>query len=141
MSGTTTKIKTTEKQITVTVTVDAGYRDHGYYHIDEALTSRTQIGESVVDEKCIGKVYALAEVHNLNSDVYHICITEDADTIAMGWPGNSNPKIRSHYGWRGTTDNRYFSALGPSKLISYKQHPNTYRTVLVFERLEPTENN
>jgi hypothetical protein len=132
----TYKINETDITIKYAISVNRYEHEYGYHLIDEHLTTCTYL--DIIDATCIGKIYAVAKRSpdaNAGSYPDTLIFRDDDETITSGWAGNSNPNIRKHYGWRGTTDNIGIYAMGIAKLIKYTQHPRTYRTVLVFEKI------
>jgi hypothetical protein len=128
----TYKIIETTNQIKYVVSI--AKNEAAYIDIDDHITTRNEM--SSINEKSIGSIFAIAQRDNFNNGTISLIFRSDSDTIENGWAGNSDPKIRRHFGWRGTTDNVGIYGMGPAKLISYKQHPKTYRTVLVFEKIQ-----
>lgn len=61
---------------------------------------------------CVGEEVTLVESYNVNGGKSHWRICFDPE----GVPGNSNPSIKRHHGWRGTTNNIAVYALGRRKI-------------------------
>jgi hypothetical protein len=83
----------------------------------------------------IGSIFAVGEVRNVMSGDSRLVISNDQIDIDEGFPSMTSPK-RCQTGWKGTNNDNVFFGLGAVKLIKFKQHPNTCRTVLVFERID-----
>ena len=134
------KIKFTKKLITYAVSNTD--RESPWYDVDEHLTAATDDYDEPIDEKSIGKIYAVAvRRFTISSRDDELFFSLREKTVAEGFAGNSDPSIRRFYGWRGTTNDVAIHAKGLCRLLTYKQHKNTGRTVLTFERIEiETEN-
>jgi hypothetical protein len=67
----------------------------------------------------IGKIYMVAESHNVGSGPLDLRVIFDADN-GEGWSGNSDHTIKRYHGWRGTSNNRAFFAMGVRKCLAAK---------------------
>lgn len=81
----------------------------------------------------VGKVYAVAERHNI-LDSAKGYIFKDPES---GFGGNMDNHIKRYHGWRGTTNNWTKEAVGVRKVISITTQKNGLYRVKLSDDLHP----
>jgi hypothetical protein len=83
----------------------------------EAYDAKSSAEE--IDLPEIGKIYMVAESHNVGSGDLDLSLRFESDN-GEGWGGNSDRTIKRYHGWRGTSNNRAFYAMGVRKCLAAK---------------------
>ena len=80
-----------------------------------------------------GKVYAVAEIHNLLNNAKRYSFKNPDE----GFSGNTNKNIKRYHGWRGTTNNWYKEAIGVREIISITEQKNGLYRVKLSDDIHP----
>jgi hypothetical protein len=105
-------LKTSDDQLALTIRHTADRASRSMYNNDDDEARYCRYEAELYELPIVGTEYMVAISSYVGPNGDRLPRLRFAPDNGEGWPGNSNPSVKSYHGWRGTTDDWSFHGYG-----------------------------